>query len=376
MKKLLFLPLVLAITLAAHAQQDEVRVAGRPIDTTIIRKLAGDQKVITIRLKGEENANKKYTIEVDGDKIKVNGKDIGELKDVDVSVGRNRVYMNRAGSPGEFHVFTSPEMNIDRYNESKRRVEEVRGQRTEPRAFLGVNMEKTENGVRITDIVENSGAAKAGLKKDDIITSIDGKKIAAELDVTKIIGSHKPGEEIDITYNREGKDKKIKATLGKNENMDIAMWMDDAEGHISILNGQNFEFGEKMKMPEFPDMNKHFEYKLDRVEGFPLELKNGQNGISVVGYPRPRLGVSVKETESGKGLEVTGVDENSVAAKAGIKKGDVITDVAGKSVNSVDEIRKVVAETKSKPFNLQYNRNGSNMSAEIKFPKPLKETDL
>ncbi len=83
----------------------------------------------------------------------------------------------------------------------------------------------------------------------------------------------------------------------------------------------------------------------------------------------PKLGVSVQDTEDGKGVKVIEVDEDGNAAKAGIKEDDVITEVDGKAVNSADEIAKVMKESKDKDFcESKIARKGKTENVEVKIP--------
>lgn len=394
MKKLLLIPVAFCLTIMANAQENdqvkEIVVAGKKLsDTTIKRLRNADQKVITLRFKGDKADEQKYVIEVDGDKIKVNGKDLADIKDVDVSVGKNRIYLNRGGgnlqAMGPDGSFPFEELKELRDLKGDRLMaQSIPGKMLfpggEPGAFLGVGMEKAEEGVRITSVTEKSGAEKAGLKKDDIVLSLDGKKVATEMEMTNIIKSHKPGEQVDIVYTRGGQESKIKAELGKREAEDLSFWYDDGGNNKGFgMNGKLYEVQgkaldlqkEKYKMES--DQMKAFEYKL--APGFEWNGQ-GNGAITVMGMPRQRLGVNIKETESGKGLEVTEVTEGSVAAKAGLQKGDIINEVNGKAVSTVEDIRKMVNEAKAKPFNLNYTRNGSSKNVEIKFPKELKEGGL
>lgn len=386
MKKLLLLPVAFSFAVFAQAQENEqikeVVVTGKKLpDTTIKRMHDADQKVITLRFKGDKAEDQKYVIEVDGDNIKVNGKDISHIKDVDVSIGKNRMYFSRGGGNVQAFGSTGP-IEPGQLRELRMLRDDQMGLRdkimaeSQPRALLGVGMEKTDKGVRITSVTEKSAAEKAGLKKGDIITAIDGKKIATEIEVTKIIQSHKPGEQVEVAYSREGSESKVKAELGKREMEDLSYWYDDGgnnrinlNGKIFDMQGKAFDMEQKLNMENLPRM----QYKLS--PGFEWNGQ-GDGNITVVGMSRPRLGVNVKETESGKGLEVTEVTEGSVAAKAGLQKGDIINEVSGKSVSTVEDIRKAVNEAKAKPFNLNYTRNGSSKNVEIKFPKELKETGL
>jgi serine protease Do len=71
------------------------------------------------------------------------------------------------------------------------------------------------------------------------------------------------------------------------------------------------------------------------------------------------------------------VDEESNAAKAGIKENDIITQINDKAVNSADEVAKIVRENKTKPsLKLQITRNGKSQNIEVKMPRKLKTADL
>lgn len=366
MKHLIALAVAGGFALAGRAQQEVVVIAD-----TAGPGNKNQQKVITLRLKGDQADEKKYVIEIDGDKIKVNGKDVADLKDIEVNIGKSRAFgrnnITINGQPlsriGELRS-TSPGMSW--HNGDMSPLESIAMNSNS--AFLGIGMEKTDDGVKVTDITEKSGAEKAGLKEGDVIVKIDGKDVKTEMDITKTVGSHKPGDEIDVIYKRGGKENKVKATLGKREGIARA-WGFSGDGDSPE--------GWNEKVITVP--GQHFDFKLASPPGDFKFFHNEEGGDfpAMVNVMRgPRLGVSVKETEVSKGLEVTDVDENSAAAKAGLKKGDIITEVGGKNVNTVDEIRKAVSENKDKAFNVKYSRDGKAASVEIKFPKKLKQTDL
>ena len=91
----------------------------------------------------------------------------------------------------------------------------------------------------------------------------------------------------------------------------------------------------------------------------------------------PKLGISVQDTENGKGVNVIDVDEDGNAAKAGIKENDIIIEVDGKLVNSTDEIAKLIRESKEKTsVKVKLLRGGKAQTVEVKIPRKLKTTDL
>ena len=143
----------------------------------------------------------KTVIEIKGDNVIVNGKPVDDIKDVKVRV--NKIKDATAYAPGNFNF------NIDHNNAMSLFSED------ENRAMLGVVTEKNSKGAIITSVSKESGAEKAGLKKNDIITKVDETKIVGTGDVSDAIRKHKPGEKVTVTFLRDNKEQKITAELGK-----------------------------------------------------------------------------------------------------------------------------------------------------------------
>ncbi len=73
------------------------------------------------------------------------------------------------------------------------------------------------NGVYVADVVEGSGAAKAGVKKGDIITSINSHPVKNISELLGIIGQYSPGNKVLVGINRDDKEKTFTVIL-KNKN--------------------------------------------------------------------------------------------------------------------------------------------------------------
>lgn len=63
-----------------------------------------------------------------------------------------------------------------------------------------------EAGVAVIEVVASSPAAKAGLQKGDIIIKLNNENISSVAKLRYELYKHKPGDKIDISYNREGKE--------------------------------------------------------------------------------------------------------------------------------------------------------------------------
>jgi serine protease Do len=84
----------------------------------------------------------------------------------------------------------------------------------EVRGFLGVGLSPHKQGVLVTQVVPGGTAAKAGLKRGDIITKIDETPLDAPEKLTKKIANAKPGTQMILEYLRDGTPLGVKVTLG------------------------------------------------------------------------------------------------------------------------------------------------------------------
>src|SRR4051794_3485832 len=78
---------------------------------------------------------------------------------------------------------------------------------------VGVQTSTDPKGVEITDVADGSPAAKAGLQDGDVITAIDGNDIASAEAVRSAVQAKKSGDEISVTYTRNGQSSTVKVTL-------------------------------------------------------------------------------------------------------------------------------------------------------------------
>lgn len=107
-------------------------------------------------------------------------------------------------------------------------------------AAIGVRMDdrpatKEGTGVRILGIAEDSPAATAGLRANDVVLELAGEKVREHRRVNEIISKRQPGEEIDVKIKREGKERNLQVRLASRTKI-LANWdgEDFANGGISI----------------------------------------------------------------------------------------------------------------------------------------------
>jgi serine protease Do len=312
-------------------------------------KTSKDIEHITITKKGD--SKEKVTVVIDGDKITVNGKPIEELKeDGDITVHKSK-FKN-----GDFLMRSKMPGGAMAWNGNADDAWNVFGE-DQNRAMLGVVTEKVDNGVEVKEITKESAASKAGLKEGDIITKLDDKKIEDPDALAKAVKEHKPGDKVSVTYLRDKKENKATAELTKYKGVTA----------YSFTPGQqNWDF----KMPDMDLKGLAVPRVSPKTRAYGGDLFNYYGG-------QPKLGLSVQDTDDGKGVKVIEVDEESNAAKAGVKENDIITHVNDKEVNSADEVAKLVKENKDKPgLSLKLKRDGKTQTIEVKMPRKLKTADL
>jgi membrane-associated protease RseP (regulator of RpoE activity) len=89
------------------------------------------------------------------------------------------------------------------------------GQTIADTAFLGVSVEAVgdNGGARVTSVRPGSPAADAGLKTGDVITKVGDTDIQSDADLIRAIRSHDPGDDVTITYTRDGNSAQAKVEL-------------------------------------------------------------------------------------------------------------------------------------------------------------------
>ena len=73
-----------------------------------------------------------------------------------------------------------------------------------------------KNGIYVASINENSSASRAGMKSGDVITAVDGKKVDDVSSLHSILYSHKVGDTVNVTVNRNGRNISLKVKLEGN----------------------------------------------------------------------------------------------------------------------------------------------------------------
>jgi serine protease Do len=165
----------------------------------------------------------------------------------------------------------------------------------------GLGLKKAA-GALVSEPQANSPAAKAGIESGDVITAVDGNAVTDARDLARRIGTMAPGTPVKLTVMHQGQEKTLTLTLG------------------TLPNEKNASNQETPRSG------------------------TADNDVAKLGLTLAPAG-KVAGAE-GSGVVVTAVDPEGLAADHGLKVGDVILDVGGKSVANPADVRKQLAEAR------------------------------
>jgi membrane-associated protease RseP (regulator of RpoE activity) len=213
-------------------------------------------------------------------------------------------------------------------------------------------------GVGVTQVVKDSPAEKAGLRKDDVILRIDGENVTSVRKLNRLVSELAPDQSVRVSFSRAGAEQEVTATVTKRSNQSFA--------------GDLVPGGPRAWKFEGPDM-KSFKWEAAPFNRGDL-FDNGGNFSFALGNTR-RIGVSTMELTkqladyfgitSGKGVLVTSVTDDGPAAKAGVRAGDVITAIEGEEVDSPGDLSRVINRKKEGDVTLTIIRNKSQQTIRV-----------
>ena len=179
----------------------------------------------------------------------------------------------------------------------------------------------TLDGALVSQVVEDSPAEKAGLKRDDVIISFNGGAIKDASDIRNAVGLVEPGERYTITYLREG--RKIKRRI-----------------EVEAVD-ENDEQSDSLVMNNGPE-------------------KKTFSGATLTNIP-----VDLNLRGGSKGVYVSAVELGSKAQRAGLVKGDIIRSINRRDVQNLESFNKLT-KGEDGPFALSVERNGNTFYVAIK----------
>jgi C-terminal processing protease CtpA/Prc len=188
---------------------------------------------------------------------------------------------------------------------------------------------KTEEGALVTDVTPDSPAEKAGIKKNDVVVEFNGRTIYDSEDLTKAVRRAKSGTTAAVVVDRSDGKKTLQVTLGK-------------------LKHRGWAFSSAGPTP-FVSPRMHL-FRNTVTSGMHLTDLNQQLG-EYFGAP------------GGKGVLVEEVEEESEAAKAGFKAGDVLLRIADEKIEDLGDVSDALEDLKEgEKANVEILRKGSRQT--------------
>lgn len=250
------------------------------------------------------------------------------------------------------------------------------------RGYLGVFLEEVtterakelglseERGAIIMKVVKDSPAEKAGLKENDVVVSYNGRRIDTMAEFQRLLSETPADRNVTIEVVRGGGRQTLTATLSKRSN------------NMSLFRP---EFNESFWKENQEAMRKAQEEMKKHQESF----KNLHRDFGTYSFVAPggwtmfrgrRLGIGIESltsqlgeffgVEGGKGVLVTEVEDNSAAAKAGLKAGDVITAIDNQKVDDVGALLTALAGKQEGTVAIKVIRNRSEQTINVTLEKP------
>lgn len=177
-------------------------------------------------------------------------------------------------------------------------------------------------GIYVREVSAKSGAEDAGVKAGDIITKVDNQNITDFADLSIAVGSKRPGDVVNLTYNRNGKENTVRVVLK------------DQKGNTSVRTRADLTVSEKIGA-EFQPLN----------EGF-----------------KTRYGLN-------SGVLVRNVVRGGEMSKIGIVDNYIVIEINGKPVNSQKDVDKILDGFKGNVQVKYVNERGGIFTQGFKMPQ-------
>lgn len=206
-------------------------------------------------------------------------------------------------------------------------------------------------GVAVAKVMENSPAQAANFQEGDVIVKVNGEEITSSRKLTRLISEIAPDHTAKIVVLRGGNERELNATIGKRPEPKFG------EG--------SFKFPEGFEKMDMPDLE-----KLPRAPMVPG--KPGEPFVFAFGNRR-QIGVGLtplteqlaKHFGVDGGALINSVREDSPAAKANLKAGDIVVEADGKPVKGELDLVRAIAAKKEGEITLVIVRDRNRQTVKV-----------
>ena len=161
--------------------------------------------------------------------------------------------------------------DIMEFGNVQRGILGVEGGELNSSASKELGIKETE-GFYIKKVSKKSGAEKAGLLKGDIIVKLDEQKVSTFADLSGYISTKRPGDKVEVTYIRDGKNKTVPVILSKNELFGTEFKGIELENlEAADKKKFNLDYGVKIKSLTNPNLK---QYEAELIGNIILKIDN------------------------------------------------------------------------------------------------------
>ncbi len=200
---------------------------------------------------------------------------------------------------------------------------------------------KTTEGALVNEVMDDSPAEGAGLKEEDIIVEVDGKKVGDSDELRDVVRKIVPGTKVDVVVMRKDERTTLAATIDK------------------VPPGRSYSYSYSMPpMPRIP--------RMPRMD-IQIFSNTAQLGMTISSLNK-QLG-KYFEAPDGKGVLVQEVESDSKAEKAGFQAGDVITKIGDERIEDVQDVTHSLRDYKEgDKANVEIVRKGARTTLTLEVP--------
>ena len=266
--------------------------------------------------------------------------------------------------------------------EEVERIEIVRGERANPgaRGWLGISFQQPrEDGagpVVVEEVFPGSPAQRAGVQEGDTLLRLDGK--AARMEMVRALRLA-PGDTVRLALRRAGREREVRVVAERRSGSSvifrsgdrervldvdslrevIAIQVDTLGVHLDTLFGRLDSLRREVRTLRPGRVVMRMDSVVERTfrHTLPFSIEVGSRALAGAEFTQinPALG---RYFHTEEGLLVLRVAPGSPAARAGLEAGDVVVRAAGEKVETLPELRRLVARARNEQVTLQVLRQG------------------
>lgn len=262
-------------------------------------------------------------------------------------------------------------------------------------SFLGVGIEDVdagdverlrlpeERGALVTRVMEDSPAARAGLREGDVVLRWNEEPVESVAELRRLVRETPPGRTVGIRVFRDGGRKRVEATLEEREEgaffrgSIVPREMEEKVARrLERARTQMERAGRHLREERLEEHAQHLRDRLrevkHRLEDLDLEVHGFRVGSRRLGLRLQPLTDQLAAyfgVDEGRGVLVASVRKGSPAERAGVRAGDVLLSLAGEEVNGPSDAAAALMGAEEGEVEIVVFRDGERSTLTARLPE-------